>query len=370
MGCCSQPSPPPAPDYAAAATAQGAANENSARVTGRINNPNYINPYGRQTVTWDGDTPTITQTLSPEQQRILDAQQANELGMQGIAGQGLNSLGGIIGTGVDFSGAPRLRGSYGATPQGDVLDQASLPGFGQVYNRASGLPAGPESNEVMRGQIIDAMMGRANENFGREEDQKNSDLVARGLAPGTEAYAREMQRLDQAKNDYRQQAEINADQMVSGAFNRDLARQQNAYSQQFQDQTERFNQQNQLRGMSAQEQAQRFNQQGQNAELGMRGQAQGWNQQADARRQAISEILAQRQTPLNEILALMGGSQVSNPFAVGGFNAGANVAPAPIFGAAQAQGAWDQNAYNQRAGSYNNMLSGLFGLGRAGIGLM
>lgn len=369
MGCCSSPSPPPAPDYAGAAREQGVANIDAARVQGRINNPNYINPYGRQTVTWDGDTPTVTQQLSPEQQRILEAQQANELGMQGIAGQGLNALGGIVGRELDLSGAPRQRNAYGATPQGDVLDEARLPGRGTVYQRADGLPAGPESNEVMRGQIINAMMGRANENFGREEDQKNSDLIARGLAPGTEAYKREMQRLDQARNDYRQQAEIGADQMVSGAFNRDLARQQNAYSQQFQDQTERFNQMNQNRGMATAEQGQRFNQQGQNAELGMRGQAQGFDQASRNRQQYISELLAQRQTPLNEILALMGGSQVNNPFAVGAYNGNSQVAPAPIFGATQAQGQWDQNAYNQRVGSYNNRMTGLFNLGSAAMGL-
>lgn len=335
MGCCSSPSPPPAPDYAGAAREQGVANIDAARVQGRINNPNYINPYGRQTVTWDGDTPTVTQILSPEQQRILDAQQRNELGMQGIAGQGLDALGGIIGRELDLSGAPRQRNALGAVQGGDL------------YRRADGLPAGPESNEVMRRQIIDSMMSRANENFGREEDQKNSDLIARGLAPGTEAYAREMQRLDQAKNDYRTQAEISADQMVSGAFDRDLARRQNAYGEQFQDQTTRFNQQ------------------GQNAELGIRAQGQGFDQASRNRQQYISELLAQRQTPLNEILALMGGSQVNNPFAVGAYNGNSQVAPAPIFGAAQAQGQWDQNAYNQRVGSYNNMMSGLFGLGGA-----
>ena len=65
------PAPPPPPDYAGAAAAQGAANVDAAKVQGRINNPNVINPYGTQTVTWDGDTPTLTQTLSPqEQQRV------------------------------------------------------------------------------------------------------------------------------------------------------------------------------------------------------------------------------------------------------------------------------------------------------------
>lgn len=367
MGCCS-PSAPPAPDYRGAAQEQGAANAEAARIQGRMNNPNYRNPYGTQTVTWDGDQPTIDQRLSPEQQAILDQQQRNELGIGGVAGQGIDALGGIIGQGLDLSGAPRQRNAYGMTPQGDVLDSASLPGRGEVYQRVDGLPAGPESNEVMRKQVIDAMMRRSNEDFGQREEQVNSDLVARGLAPGTEAYAREMDRIDEARNDARSQAELSADDMVSGAFGRDLSRQQNAYQQQFQDQATQFDQRNTNRGMATAEQAQRFGQQGQNAELGMRGQAQGYNQAAQNRQQYIAELLSQRQTPLNEILALMGGSQVNNPFAVGGFNGNQQVAPAPIFGATQAQGQWDANRYNQRVGSYNNMMSGLFSLGAAAVG--
>src|SRR5690348_15414573 len=52
------PSPAPAPDYVGAATAQGAANEATARVQGRLNNPNIINPFGTQTVQF-GTNPTF-----------------------------------------------------------------------------------------------------------------------------------------------------------------------------------------------------------------------------------------------------------------------------------------------------------------------
>ena len=38
------PSPPPAPDYAGAATAQGAANVETARVEGRMNRPDVYSP--------------------------------------------------------------------------------------------------------------------------------------------------------------------------------------------------------------------------------------------------------------------------------------------------------------------------------------
>jgi len=46
------PKPPPAPDYAAAAQAQGAANLDAARLTARISNPNIDTPYGGQRVSF------------------------------------------------------------------------------------------------------------------------------------------------------------------------------------------------------------------------------------------------------------------------------------------------------------------------------
>ena len=52
-------SPPPAPDYAAAATAQGAANVDAARATARLSNPNIFSPFGSQTVTYG--TPVFDQ---------------------------------------------------------------------------------------------------------------------------------------------------------------------------------------------------------------------------------------------------------------------------------------------------------------------
>jgi hypothetical protein len=74
-----------------------------------------------------------------------------------------------------------------------------------------------------------------------------------------------------------------------------------------------------------------------------------------------------RNQPLNELNALRTGSQVTNPT----FNqvpqqqttTGAN-----MLGAAQAQGQYDTGLYNANVGANNSMMSGLMGLGSAGIG--
>jgi len=179
---------------------------------------------------------------------------------------------------------------------GKNLDLGSAPNVG--------------SYESTRKSVIDAMMGRANEDYGLQTDQANSDLVAAGIRPGTKAYADRMQMIERSRNDARTQAEVAGGNAASQAFNTDTQR----------------------------------------------------------RKDAIAEILAQRQTPLNEINALMSGSQVSNPFAMPGAAQNSNIQPAPIFGATQAQAGATQGAYNAGVGSNNALMSGLFSLGGAAIG--
>lgn len=63
--------------------------------------------------------------------------------------------------------------------------------------------------------------------------------------------------------------------------------------------------------------------------------------------------------PLNQFNALRTGAQVQNPQ----FQ---QPLPGPnLLGAAQAAGGYNMNTFNQNMGNYNNMLSGLFGIGGA-----
>lgn len=272
--CCA-PSPPPAPDYTGAAREQGAANVEAAKVQGRINNPNVVNPYGTQTTTWDGDQPTLTQTFSPEQQALFDQSNQTKLQLSQLAGRGAGTAGEVIGKNVDLSGAP-------AAPTSGAVNQ----------------------------RVIDAMMGRVNEDFGKATDEKNSALIAAGIRPGSTAYDNSMQLLQRGKNDASQQAVLAGYQQGGREFEQDTA----------------------------------------------------------SRRNAIAEYMAQRQTPLNEITALMSGSQVSNPFSVPAYAQNAQVQAAPLFGAVQQAGNWNADLYNAQAAQAGNLQSGLFGLGGAVLG--
>jgi hypothetical protein len=79
----------------------------------------------------------------------------------------------------------------------------------------------------------------------------------------------------------------------------------------------------------------------------------------------LAEAIQQRQMPLNEITALMSGSQIQNPQ----FQpyTGANVAAAPIAQTMQNAYAGQQNAYNQEVASNNATTGGLFQLGASGL---
>ncbi len=94
---------------------------------------------------------------------------------------------------------------------------------------------------------------------------------------------------------------------------------------------------------------------------------QGINTGLGARQQGIQEQAFLQDRPLNVINALRTGSQVTMPqFA--NVPQQSTTTGANYLGAAQSQGQWDQNMYNQGVGSQNAMMSGLFGLGSAGIG--
>ena len=84
-----------------------------------------------------------------------------------------------------------------------------------------------------------------------------------------------------------------------------------------------------------------------------------------AQQQALAQAIQGRQMPLNEITALMSGSQIQNPQ----FQAysGSNIAAAPIFGATQAQGQAAQNAYNQQVAQQNANTAGMYSLGGAAL---
>ena len=288
----SAPSPPPAPDYVGAAKQQGVENLEAARATAKLGNPNVYSPYGNQTVTYEGDVPTVTQTLTPQAQETLNAQQKVQTGLANLGSQGVQTAQNVMGTPFQFGG-PSVQTAL------DTNQIAKMP-----------VNAGTTGQE--------AIMSRLEPSLAKNRVSTETQLINQGLRPGSEAYDNAIKLVGQQENDARTQAVLQGLGLDISANN------------------------------------QGFNQALQGGQFGN-----------TAQQQALAQAIQGRQMPLNEITALMSGSQIQNPT----FSPyqGANVQPAPIANATAQEGQFAQNTYNQQMASANAQNAGLFSLGGAGI---
>ena len=287
------PAAPATPDYRGAAVEQGAANLEAARATARLSNPNTYTPYGTQLVSYEGDIPTIRQTLTPTAQKTLEAQQGVELSLANLGSKGAQTASGVLDKPFSFGGP-------------DVQTSLDLSGIAKM-----------PVNAGMTGQ--EAIMARLNPSLARQRTTTETNLINQGLRPGMEGYDNAIRSLGEQETDARTQA-------VLQGLNLDIGANQQGFGQQL--------------------------------EAGKFGNT--------AQQQALAEAIQLRQLPLNEITALMSGSQIQNPQF--GAYSGATVNAAPIFAGAQAQGQFDANTYNQQVSQANAQTAGMYSLGGAALG--
>lgn len=319
------PSPPPPPDYAGAAKAQGEADLQTTQYNAAINRPDEYDPYGSRRWTLrpgadpknpqPGDYISTTE-LSPDQQRILDA---NERIAQAFLNTGENALsrvGAKIGEPIDLSSIPQTR---------TVSDR--LPTL-------AGAPALPTNAEAVTASVTNAMMDRLRPELERRSQQTRTQLIASGNDVGSVGYGAEMQREDKAATDAMLATIIAGREAGSRSLADQLA----------------------LRGQAVGEQGQ------------LAGQTLAATAQDNAlRQQALQELLNLRTVPINEVNALRTGNQVTAP-QFQPYWTGANAQAAPVFDAMMARGAYDANTFNQKMAGYNALLSGLSGMGGAWLG--
>jgi len=178
----SAPPPPPTPDYAGAAAAQGVANVETARVQSKLNNPNTYTPYGTQLVSYEGDQPTITQTLTPQAQKTLEQQQQVQYQLAALSGKGADLASNVLDKPFTFGG-PNVQTSL------DLSNVAKMP-----------VNAGTTGQE--------AIMSRLEPSLQKQRVSTETQLINQGLRPGTEAYDNAIQLLGQQENDARTQAAL------------------------------------------------------------------------------------------------------------------------------------------------------------------
>jgi len=151
---CPSPSAPATPDYAAAATAQGQANKETALQQGYLNNPNVNGPLGGQTVTFDAVTgqPTINQTLTPTAQATLEAQQRVQQGLAGLGEKGLSTATDIISKPFQYTG-PAVTTS--------LADSGKIQGAPDLASYGSASSIGADKYGLAKGDVAANQYGLA-----------------------------------------------------------------------------------------------------------------------------------------------------------------------------------------------------------------
>jgi len=302
-------SAPPTPDYAGAAREQGAANVESARASAKLSNPNIYGPLGSQTVSYgnpvfdqtaynkamanfqakmpilpggegydekvfedyqskaptksefttgDSDVPTITQTLTPDAQATLEAQQRVQRQLANLGEQGIGTAQSVLGQAFNpnLPGIQTSLGNYGQVAQTPDLSQygqaGNAPQAGQLaetpdlsqYGQAGGGPqagmygfagGGPRAGQygLAQGALNTANIAAMPVNAGttgqqailsrlapqieRSQEATRQRLANQGLVPGTQAYQTAMIEENQRGNDLYTQAALQGLNLDIGA---------------------------------------------------------------------------------------------------------------------------------------------------------
>lgn len=341
-----KPEAPPAPDYAAAAQAQGAANKETAIASWQLNNANQITPWGTRTLakTGPGETDyTVTTALNPADQARLDQQRGVQKGILDLAPSALGTAKNVLNTSVDPSNLPPM--AYQVDTRGlKNLDYSRLPG--QVYDVG-------DTGDI-RKQMEDAAWGkyisRAAPMFESQEQALNTRLANMGGITTSPGAMRQVGALRQSQGDQARQAIF--DSILQGG---------NAAQQEQNMRLAGANLWNTSRGTDAgllKDQTQ-FNNAATQQDI--QNAFANANLTNATRQQGLNEASQLRQMPLNELIAMLSGTQVNSPQ----FQqvTPTNIAPAPIFQATQAQGDAAQQNYQNKLGSWNNIMGDLASLG-------
>ena len=305
----SPPKPPPAPDYAGAAVAQGAANVETARLEGRMNRPDVVSPYDITRVTDLPDDRFLqTYSLTPE----YEAQRKKQVE---ISDAYLDTAGRLLG------GLPQETFSLaGLSAQPGLIDRSNFATVPTMEN------LGDYATRV-EGAYFNRAVSRLQPQFEKQEIDLRTQLINAGIPEGTTAYNNAFAELRMAHNDILQG--LAADSIREGQILADaqLGRATGLRSFQISDAASRVAEQERMRDRQ------------------------------------LADLLLQREVPLSEIATLTGlpapatrGGQIADT----GLNVPAtSIAPPPLFASAQAQGIDANQRFGTETAAYGAQMAAL-----------
>jgi hypothetical protein len=352
-------STPKAPDYTAAAIAQGNASRDVTEQQTWANRPDQYTPFGSQT--WQnapqydpatGQTLnrwTQTTTLAPEAQRALDAQMMLESGRSELGASLFPRAQQEFGQAMDWS---RFQ-QGGGVPQAGMLTPEQLQRGYAIQGPALD-PSQRYSNQANEA-IYNQWASRALPQQERDTNALRTRLYNMGLREGDAVYDDEVRKLRETQNDAARQAAYQAT-IGSGAEAQRYLGMDAATRAQL------TGEQRDLAGFGNQAALGQFGMGAQAGQQNYGQQLQSSQYQTQLRQQQIAEEMQRRGFSLNEINALISGQQVGMP-TMPGFNQAQRAEVPQFLQAAGMQGQSALDAYNARQAGLQGMLSGFGSLG-------
>ena len=305
----SPPKPPPAPDYAGAAQAQGAANVETARLEGRMNRPDVVSPYDITRVTDLGDDRFLqTYSLTPE----YEAQRVKQVG---ISDAYLDTAGRLL------SGLPQESFSLANLPsQPGMIDRSN---FAQIPTMEA---LGDYATRVETAYYNRAV-NRLQPQFQQQGIDLRTQLINAGIPEGTTAYNNAFAELRMAQNDTLQGVAAESIREGQALADAQLGRATGLRSFQISDAASQVAEQERRRDRQ------------------------------------LADLLLQREVPLSEIATLTG---LPSPTTRGGQIAttgldvpATSITPPPLFAAAQQQGIDANQRYDTATDAYGAQMAAL-----------
>jgi hypothetical protein len=358
-------SAPPPPDYVGAAKLQGEISKENLQMQNYANRPTQQTPFGttswnnqavRDPVTGEAYTQwTQNTTLAPGLQQAVDAQIGTQLGRSQLAG-------GFMGRVADEYGRPF---DYGSLPQ---MAQANAPGNMStgLTDYTPGLATGfnfgalPQVDSGYRDQVATQLMQRMQPVHDYQARQLETNLANRGFDPGSEAYKRALDELQQRQAGERFQALDQSGNEMQRLFGMQMSTAQTGFNQNLG--AAQFN--NQALGQAAALDQARMGAQNQAVTNQFDVNQRFADAQNRLRQQAIAEQMQRRGMSLNEMNALLSGQQVQMPN-MPSFQASGRAETPNILGATQMGYDAQLGAYNAEQAAFGSALSGLGQLGAA-----
>jgi endosialidase-like protein len=380
MSSCFGQDAPQAPDPRVTAAAQTGTNVSTAVANAQLNRVNQVTPEGSLTYENTGNFPwtdpstgqtyqiplsTATQRLSPNEQHLYDQNFYTRSNLGALAmnqsGMLMNLLGQPVGTG-GAPGAPDVANWLMGVPAADE-------GYANVgsQQRTFG-DAGPITRDygsdgsLQRDRVEQAMYARLAPQLEQDRQRMEARLRDQGNIAGGAAAENEYDRFNRQLTDTRlgitaaggQEQKLQADIAAQRAGFQNAAQRQ-AFEQA------------QARGTfynAAQQQD--YTQEALRGQFKNAARAQNqaraqslFGAQNQLRAQYLNELYTQRNQPINEITALLSGSQVQSPNFVN--VAAANIPTTDYAGLVNNKFNQDFSNYQQQSQNFNQIMGGIFG---------